>query len=37
LKQRRKDNLPLAERLLQFFPRQAGKPISGFTWGRGRP
>ncbi len=31
LRQRRKDILPLAEHLLQFFARQAGRPISGFT------
>jgi NtrC-family two-component system response regulator AlgB len=31
LGQRRKDILPLAEHLLQFFARQTGKPISGFT------
>jgi NtrC-family two-component system response regulator AlgB len=31
LRQRRKDVLPLAEHLLQFFARQTAKPISGFT------
>jgi NtrC-family two-component system response regulator AlgB len=31
LRQRRKDILPLAEHLLQFFARQAGKPRAGFT------
>src|SRR5262249_717432 len=31
LRQRRKDILPLAEHLLQFFARQAGKPIVAFT------
>jgi len=31
LRQRREDILPLAEHLLQFFARQAGKPVSGFT------
>lgn len=31
LRQRRKDILPLAEHLLQFFARQAGKPISSFS------
>jgi NtrC-family two-component system response regulator AlgB len=31
LRQRRGDLLPLAERLLQFFSRQAGKPVVGFT------
>jgi NtrC-family two-component system response regulator AlgB len=31
LRQRRKDILPLAEHLLQFFARQAGKHIIGFT------
>jgi NtrC-family two-component system response regulator AlgB len=31
LRQRRKDVLPLAEHLLQFFARHAGKPIVGFA------
>ena len=31
LRQRRKDILPLAEHLLQFFARQTGKAVSGFT------
>jgi NtrC-family two-component system response regulator AlgB len=31
LRQRRRDLLPLAEHLLQFFARQTGKPVSGFT------
>lgn len=31
LRQRRKDALPLAEHLLQFFARQAGKPLTSFT------
>jgi NtrC-family two-component system response regulator AlgB len=31
LRQRREDILPLAEHLLQFFARQAGKTASGFT------
>lgn len=31
LRQRRKDLLPLADHLLQFFTRQAGKSITGFT------
>jgi NtrC-family two-component system response regulator AlgB len=31
LRQRRKDIQPLAEHLLQFFARQTGKPVSGFT------
>ncbi|OAI48313.1 two-component system response regulator [Planctomycetaceae bacterium SCGC AG-212-F19] len=31
LRQRRKDILPLAEHLLHFFARQAGKPIVAFT------
>jgi NtrC-family two-component system response regulator AlgB len=31
LRQRRKDILPLAEHLLHFFTRQAGKLIAGFT------
>ncbi len=31
LRQRHKDILPLAEHLLQFFARQVGKPVSGFT------
>jgi NtrC-family two-component system response regulator AlgB len=31
LRQRRKDILPLADHLLQFFARQSGKPIAGFT------
>jgi two-component system, NtrC family, response regulator AlgB len=31
LRQRRKDILPLAEHLLGFFARQAGKSISGFS------
>jgi NtrC-family two-component system response regulator AlgB len=31
LRQRRKDIQPLAEHLLQFFARQAGKPITAFT------
>jgi NtrC-family two-component system response regulator AlgB len=31
LRQRRKDIHPLAEHLLQFFARQTGKPITGFT------
>jgi NtrC-family two-component system response regulator AlgB len=31
LRQRRKDLLPLAEHLLQFFARQAGKAVAGFT------
>jgi NtrC-family two-component system response regulator AlgB len=31
LRQRPRDVLPLAEHLLQFFARQAGKPVLGFT------
>jgi NtrC-family two-component system response regulator AlgB len=31
LRQRRQDILSLAEHLLQFFARQGGKPITGFT------
>jgi NtrC-family two-component system response regulator AlgB len=31
LRQRPRDVLPLAEHLLQFFARQAGKPVTGFT------
>jgi NtrC-family two-component system response regulator AlgB len=31
LRQRRKDILPLADHLLQFFARQTGKPVAGFT------
>jgi two-component system, NtrC family, response regulator AlgB len=31
LRQRRADILPLAEHLLGFFARQAGKPLTGFT------
>jgi NtrC-family two-component system response regulator AlgB len=31
LRARREDIIPLAEHLLQFFARQAGKPITGFT------
>jgi NtrC-family two-component system response regulator AlgB len=31
LRERRSDILPLAEHLLQFFARQTGKPITGFT------
>jgi NtrC-family two-component system response regulator AlgB len=31
LRQRRADLLPLADHLLRFFARQAGKPITGFT------
>src|SRR5262249_46463686 len=31
LRQRRQDVLPLTEHLLQFFARQAGKPIGAFT------
>ncbi len=31
LRQRRGDLLPLAERLLEFFARQGGKPVAGFT------
>jgi NtrC-family two-component system response regulator AlgB len=31
LRQRPKDILPLAEHLLRFFARQAGKSVSGFT------
>jgi two-component system, NtrC family, response regulator AlgB len=31
LRQRKKDILPLAEHLLQFFARQTGKAITGFT------
>jgi NtrC-family two-component system response regulator AlgB len=31
LRQRRHDILPLADHLLQFFARQAGRPIMGFT------
>jgi two-component system, NtrC family, response regulator AlgB len=31
LRERRKDILPLADHLLRFFARPAGKPITGFT------
>lgn len=31
LRQRPRDVLPLADHLLQFFARQAGKPVTGFT------
>jgi NtrC-family two-component system response regulator AlgB len=31
LRQRPRDVLPLAEHLLRFFARQAGKPVTGFT------
>src|SRR5262249_37227668 len=31
LRQRPRDVLPLAEHLLRFFARQAGKPVNGFT------
>jgi NtrC-family two-component system response regulator AlgB len=31
LRERRDDLLPMADHLLQFFARQTGKPISGFT------
>ena len=31
LRERRRDILPLAERLLAFFARQSGKPVTGFT------
>jgi NtrC-family two-component system response regulator AlgB len=31
LRQRRKDILPLADHLLQFFARQSGKTLAGFT------
>src|SRR5262249_29616985 len=31
LRQRRGDLLPLAERVLEFFARQSGKPVIGFT------
>lgn len=31
LRQRRKDIQPLAQHLVEFFARQAGKPITGFT------
>jgi NtrC-family two-component system response regulator AlgB len=31
LRQRRRDILPLADHLLRFFARQAGKTLSGFT------
>jgi two-component system, NtrC family, response regulator AlgB len=31
LRERRNDLLPLIEHLLQFFARQTGKPITGFT------
>lgn len=31
LRQRRRDILPLAAHLLEFFARQGGKPVSGFT------
>jgi NtrC-family two-component system response regulator AlgB len=31
LRQRRRDLLPLAEHLLRFFARQAGKTLTGFT------
>ncbi|MFO0964892.1 MAG: sigma-54 dependent transcriptional regulator [Gemmataceae bacterium] len=31
LRQRRKDILPLAEHLVQFFSRQAGKPVAALT------
>ena len=31
MRERRKDVLPLADHLLQFFARQSGKPFSGFT------
>lgn len=31
LRTRRKDILPMAEHLLRFFAKQAGKPVTGFT------
>jgi NtrC-family two-component system response regulator AlgB len=31
LRQRRRDILPMAEHLLQFFARQSGKPLTGLT------